>query len=69
MVAQPTAQVGGAGVKHVVQGVERDGDARGARRAMAGCERPRCVQDEHSVGEISGAEDAYADEQSAKGKR
>ena len=68
MVAQPAAQVSGAGVKHVMQSVETDGDARGARRAMARCERPRCVQDEHGVREISGAEDPYADEQSAEGK-
>src|SRR6267378_2187525 len=69
MVAQPAAEIGRAGIENVVQGVETDCEACGAGHAMAGGQHSRRVENQQSVREIARAEDAYANEQPAEGKR
>src|SRR5467141_2787602 len=69
MVAKPAAQIGRAGIEDIVQGVEADGEARGAGHTLAGGQHSRRVENQQGVREIAGAEDAYAYEQSPEGKR
>src|SRR5467141_1286920 len=69
VVAQPAAEIRRAGIENVVQGVEADGEACGAGHAMAGGQHSRGVENQQGVREIARAEDAYANEQPAEGKR
>jgi len=63
MIAEPAARVSGSGVKDVMKSVKADSEAGGAGEAASGRQRAGGVENQKRVGEISGAEDAYADKQ------
>src|SRR5437899_644705 len=66
MVAEPTAEIRGAGIEDVMQRVEADGDASGATRAVVRHKQFCGVENQQGVGEIAGAEHANGHQQAAE---
>jgi len=66
VIAEPAAEIGGCGVAGVVNGVEDDGETGGAGHAVFGSEHSGGVENQQSVGEIAGTEDAYREKKFAE---
>jgi len=67
VVTEPTTEVGGSGVKSIVDGVENYGEAGGTGHAMFVGEHASGVEDQESVGEVAGTENTYREKKLAKG--
>ena len=63
VIAEPPARVGGACIEDVMKSVKADSEAGGAGEAVSGRQRAGGVENQKRVGEISGAEHAYAEKQ------
>src|SRR5215831_8195934 len=69
VIAEPAAEIGGAGVESVMQRVEADGEADSMREAVRGRKHARGVKNQQGVREIAGSKNSHADKQAAEGNR
>ena len=67
VVAEPAAEIRGAGVEYVMQRVEANGEAGGARETVLRRKHARGVENQERVREISCAENPDADKQTPEG--
>src|SRR5439155_19786887 len=69
VIAEPAACGRGARVNDVVKRVQSDGETCGLGESVGGRQHARGVENQKRVGEITGAEDAYAEKQAPEGWR
>ena len=67
MIADPSADIRRARIKHVVQRIQPDRDARRARRPLRRRQRPRRIENQHRVRKISRAKNSDRHQKSPKG--